>query len=67
MVGMQVCVDDDVDASDVEVLLIQWVEERIESGHHRRVHFRHTGVDQYARIGMVNHVHVDRHHLALDM
>jgi hypothetical protein len=31
----------------------------------RRVQLRHAGVDQHARIGMVDHVHVDRHPLAL--
>ena len=32
---------------------------------HRRVQLRHAGVDQHARIGMVDDVHVDRHPLAL--
>ena len=31
------------------------------------VQLRHAGVDQHARIGMVNDVHIDRHPLALDM
>jgi hypothetical protein len=29
------------------------------------VQLRHAGVDQHARIGMVDDVHVDRHPLAL--
>ena len=66
MVGVQVSVDDDVDAGEVEVLLAQRIEAGIESVHHRRVQLRHAGVDQYACIGMVDDVHVDRHHLALD-
>ena len=64
MVEVQVCVDDDVDAGEVEVLLAQWTEAGIEVGH-RRVQLRHAGVDQHARIGMVDDVHVDRHPLAL--
>ena len=64
MVEVQVCVDDDVDAGEVEVLLAQWAEAGIEIGH-RRVQLRHAGVDQHARIGMVDDVHVDRHPLAL--
>jgi len=32
---------------------------------HRRVQLRHAGVDEHARIGMVDDVHVDRHPLAL--
>ena len=32
---------------------------------HQRVQLRHAGVDQHARIGMVDDVHVDRHPLAL--
>ena len=64
MVEVQVCVDDDVDAGEVEVLLAQWTEAGIEIGH-RRVQLRHPGVDQHARIWMVDDVHVDRHPLAL--
>ena len=64
VVEVQVCVDDDVDAGEVEVLLTQWTEAGIEVGH-RRVQLRHAGVDQHARIGMVDDVHVDRHPLAL--
>ena len=64
VVEVQVCVDDDVDAGEVEVLLAQWTEAGIHVGH-RRVQLRHAGVDQHARIGMVDDVNVDRHPLAL--
>jgi hypothetical protein len=64
VVEVQVCVDDDVDAGEVEVLLVQWTKAGIEVGH-CRVQLRHAGVDQHARIGMVDDVHVDRHPLAL--
>ena len=64
VVEVQVRVDDDVDAGEVEVLLAQWIEAGIHVGH-RRVQLRHAGVDQHARIGMVDDVHVDRHPLAL--
>jgi hypothetical protein len=64
VVEVQVCVDDDVDAGEVEVLLAQWAEAGIEVGD-RRVQLRYAGVDQHARIGMVDDVHVDRHSLAL--
>ena len=50
---------------EVEVLLAQRLEAGIHVGH-RRVQLRHAGVDQHARIGMVDDVHVDRHPLALD-
>ena len=65
MVGVQVCVDDHIDAGEVEALLVQWIEAGIEFGH-CRVQLRHVGVDQYARIGIIDDVHVDRHPLALD-
>jgi hypothetical protein len=65
VVGVQVCVDDDVDAGEVEVLLAQWTQARIEVGH-QRVRLGHAGVDQHARIGMLDDVHVDGHPLALD-
>ena len=65
MVGVQVCVDDDVHAGEIEVLLTQRLEAGIHVGH-RRVQLRHAGVDQHSRIGMVDDVHVDRHPLALD-
>jgi hypothetical protein len=53
VVSVQVCVDDDVDAGKVEVLLVQWMEARIKLGR-ERVQLRHAGVDQHARIGMVD-------------
>ena len=43
MVEVQVCVDDDVDAGEVEVLRTQWTEAGIEVGH-RRVQLRHAGI-----------------------
>ena len=43
VVEVQVCVDDDVDAGEVEGLLIQWMEAGIEVGR-RRVQLRHAGV-----------------------
>jgi hypothetical protein len=64
VVEVQVCVDDDVDAGEIEVLLAQRDEAGIEVGH-RRVRLRHADVDQHARIGMTDDVHVDRHPLAL--
>jgi hypothetical protein len=51
VVEVQVCVDDDVNAGEVEGLLAQWTEAGIEVGQ-RRVQLRHAGV-------------VDRHPLAL--
>ena len=66
MIGVQVGVDDDVDAGEVEVLLAQRPEAGIHVGH-QGVQLRHAGVDQHARIGMVDDVHVDRHPLALDV
>ena len=66
VVGVQMCVDDDVDTGEVEVLLAQWLKARIHIGH-SRVQLRHAGVDQHTRIGMVDDVHVDRHPLALDV
>src|SRR5207344_1140406 len=35
VVEVQVCVDDDVDAGEVEVLLTQWTEAGVEVGHRR--------------------------------
>ena len=58
------CVDHDVDAGEVEVLLAQRAQAGIEVGH-RRMQLRHAGVDEHARIGMVDDVDVDRHPLAL--
>ena len=65
VVEVQVCVDDDVHAGEIEVLLAQWPQAGIEVGR-RRVQLRHAGVDQHARIGMLDDVHVDRHPLTLD-
>src|SRR5262249_31270631 len=64
VVEVQVCVDDDVNGGEVEVLLAQWMEAGVEGGH-RWVQLRHAGVDQRARIGMIDEVHGDRHSLAL--
>src|SRR5829696_2670911 len=64
VVEVQVCVDDDVDAGEIEVLVAQRPEAGIEVGR-RRMQLRHARVDQQARIGMVDDVHVDRHPLAL--
>ena len=64
MVEVQMCVDDDIDAGEVEVLLAQRMEARIHVSH-RGVKLRQARVDQHARIGMVDDVHVDRHPLAL--
>ena len=60
MVGVQMCVDDDVDAGEIEVLLAQRLEAGIHVGH-RRMQLVSAGVDQHARLGMVDDVHVDRH------
>ena len=64
MVEVQVGVVDDVGAGEVDVLLTQGIESGIHVGD-RRVQLRHAGVDQNARIGMVDDVYVDRHQLAL--
>lgn len=64
VVEVQVCVDDEVNAGEVETLLAQWTEAGIEVGR-RRVQLRHAGVDQHTPIGMVDDVHIDRHPLAL--
>src|SRR4051812_47686642 len=42
----------------------QWSETWVHVGH-RRVQLRHAGVDEHARIRMVDDVHVDRHPLVL--
>src|SRR5262245_55716580 len=52
VVEVQVRVDDDVDAGEVEVLLAQRAQSGIEVGR-RRVQLRDAGVDEHARIGMV--------------
>ena len=60
VVEVQVGVDDDVDAGDVEVLFV----ERRESGIHVgdcRMELGHAGVDEHAPVGVVDDVHVDRH------
>ena len=67
MIGMQMRVDHDVYAGNVEVLPVQRIETGIEGGHHRRVQLRHAGVDQYARLRVIDDVHIDGHQLALDM
>src|SRR5215207_2793334 len=64
VVEVQVGVDDNVNAGEVEVLLAQWTEAGIKIGR-RRVQLRHASVDQQTRIGMVDDVHVDWHPLAL--
>ena len=66
VIGVQVCVDDDVDAGEIEVLLAQRPEAGIHVGQ-QGVQLRHAGVDQHARLGVVDDVHVDRHQLALDV
>ena len=66
VVAVQVRVDDDVDGGEVEVLLAQWPEAGIHVGE-PRVQLRHAGVDQDAGIWMVDDVHADRHHFALDV
>src|SRR5574337_755661 len=48
VVEVQVCVDDDVNAGEVEVLLAQWKEAGSKIGH-CRVQLRHAGVDQHTR------------------
>ena len=64
VVEVQVRVDDDVDAGEIEVLLAQRPDAGIEVGR-RGVQLLDAGVDQHARIGMVDDVHVDRHPLVL--
>ena len=64
VVEVQVGIDNDIDAGEVEFLLAQWMEAGIEVGY-RRVQLRHAGVDQNPRIRMVDDVHVDRQTLAL--
>ncbi len=64
VVEVQVGVDDDIDAGEVEVLLAERGQARIHVGH-QRVQLGHAGVDQHACIGMVDDVHIDRHPLAL--
>src|SRR6476620_5976670 len=59
VVEVQVGVDDDVDAAEIELLLAQRPEAGIKIGH-GRMQLRDAGVDQYARIRMIDDVHVDR-------
>ena len=63
MVEVQVCVDDDVDACKVKILLTQRTEAVVEVGH-RRAQLRHAGIDQHM-YRMVDDMHVNRHPLAL--
>jgi hypothetical protein len=65
VVEVQVRVDNDVDTGEIEGLLAQWKEARIHVGH-RRVQFRHAGIDQHTRVGMVDDVHEDRPPLAFN-
>ncbi len=63
VVEVQVCVDDDVNTGEVEVLFVQRKDAGIHISH-RRVQIRHAGVDQHTPIGMVDDVYIDRHPLA---
>ena len=65
MVEVQVRVDDDVDAGEVEGLLAQRNEPRVHVGD-LRTQLRHAGVDQHAGIWVVDDVDADRPALALD-
>src|SRR5205823_4476912 len=65
VVEVQVRVDDDVDAGEVEGLLAQWDEAGVKVGH-LWVQLRHAGVDQDSGGGMVDDVDVDRPALAFD-
>jgi non-heme chloroperoxidase len=65
VVEMQMRVDDDVDAGEVEGVLAQ----RDQAGvhvDHLRAQLRHAGVDQHAGVGMVDDVDGHRPALALD-
>ena len=59
---MQVGVDHDVDAGEIEVLRVERTNTGIDIGR-RRVQLRQAGVDQHTGIRMVDDVHVDRHPL----
>src|SRR3954452_4807607 len=65
VVEVQVRVDDDVDAGEVEGVLAQRDQTRVHVGH-LRPQLRHAGVDQHAGVGMVDDVDADRPALALD-
>jgi len=67
VVGVEVRVDDDIDAGDIDALLVQRVESRTESLHHRRVQLGHPGVDQDAGIRMVDDMDAEGHDLAFDV
>ncbi len=65
MIGVQVRIDDHVDAGQVEVLLT----ERSEAGIHvgqQGVQLGHAGIYEHTSIGMLDDVHVDGHALAFD-
>ena len=64
MIEVQVRADDDVDACQVEGLLAQRDEARVEIGC-RRVQLRHAGVDQHPGCGMVDDMNVHRPALVL--
>ena len=63
VVEVQVCVDDDVDAGEIEVLFVQWPQAGVKVGH-CWVLLGYAGVDQHARVGVVDDVHVQGHPLA---
>src|SRR5205823_9188062 len=65
VVEVQVRVDDDVDAGEVERLLAQRDEAGVHVGH-LRAQLRHAGVDQHAGVGMVDDMDADRPAFALD-
>ena len=65
VVEVQVRVDDDVDAGEVEGLVAQRDEARVHVGD-LRAQLRHPGVDQHAGFGMVDDVDANRRALALD-
>jgi hypothetical protein len=65
VIEVQVRVDDDVDAFEVEGVLGQRRESRVHVGH-LRAQLGHAGVDEHAALGMVDDMHVHRPALALD-
>jgi hypothetical protein len=65
VIEVQVGVDDDVDAGDIEILLVERSQPGVHVGH-RGVQFLDAGVDQHARVGVVDDVNVDRHPFPLD-
>ena len=62
MVEVQVAIDHDVNAGEVEVVLAQRLEARIHVGD-QRVQRSQAGVHQHPSIGMVDDMHVDGHPL----